>query len=41
MMMFDSMPGVPGADAAKQAHPSKTGSKAPEKRRSRVTPASV
>jgi DNA-binding transcriptional ArsR family regulator len=28
MMMFDSMPGVPGADAAKQAHPSKTGTKA-------------
>jgi DNA-binding transcriptional ArsR family regulator len=28
MMLFESMPGVPGADAAKQAHPSKRGTKA-------------
>src|SRR4051812_3170000 len=41
MMMFDAMPGVPGADAAKQAYPSRTGTKAPARRRSRATQASV
>lgn len=41
MMMFDSMPGVPGADAAKQAHPSKTGSKAPARSRAQAAQASA
>jgi DNA-binding transcriptional ArsR family regulator len=40
MMMFDSMPGVPGADAAMDGHPSEAGSEAPAKsarKRTRAT----
>jgi DNA-binding transcriptional ArsR family regulator len=41
MMLFESLPGVPGADAAHNSHPSKAGTKTPAKRRSRATQASV
>jgi hypothetical protein len=41
MMMFDSMPGVPGADAAKQAHPSKRGAGVPAKSRARASSVSA
>jgi DNA-binding transcriptional ArsR family regulator len=40
MMMFDSMPGVPGADAAMDVHPSQAGSEAPattSRKRTRAT----
>jgi DNA-binding transcriptional ArsR family regulator len=41
MMLFESLPGTPAADADKHAHSSQTGSKAPAKSRSRATQASV
>jgi DNA-binding transcriptional ArsR family regulator len=41
MLLFESLPGVPGADAAKQAHPSKTGTKTRARSEARAVRASA